>query len=163
MKKIATLALFAGTLAFAQTPDQSVERGPAAKVGPGSRVAPGRTGQSRAAAREKMAERLGLSEAQKAQAKTIFDKVRKDSEPIREEMTKNREALTAAVKADDKAKIEHLSTQQGQLIGKLIAIRSEGHAKFYAILTPEQRVKAEAEKSMMREHMRQRMGGPPVE
>ena len=72
-------------------------------------------------------------------------------------MRQNREALHAAVKANNTSEIERLSSQQGELHGKALAIRSEAMAKFYAILTPEQRTKWDQIHQQMRQRMEERM------
>jgi Spy/CpxP family protein refolding chaperone len=106
---------------------------------------------------EQMMQALNLTTAQKQQAKTIFGDARQKAEPIRQEMRQNREALYAAVKANNTSQIERLSSHQGELQGKALAIRSEARAKFYAILTPEQRTKADQMHQQMQSRMRQRM------
>ena len=104
-----------------------------------------------------MMQGLNLATAQKQQAKTIFGDARQKAEPIRQEMRQNREALYAAVKANNTSQIERLSSHQGELQGKALAIRSEARAKFYAILTPEQRTKADQMHQQMQSRKRQRM------
>src|SRR5215469_7149182 len=47
--------------------------------------------------RARMAERLNLTDAQKAQAKTIFSQARETAKPVRMELRNNRQALRAAV------------------------------------------------------------------
>jgi Spy/CpxP family protein refolding chaperone len=106
---------------------------------------------------EQMIQGLNLTAAQKQQARTIFDDARQKAGPIRQEMRQNREALYAAVKTNNAAQIERLSSHQGELQGKALAIRSEAKAKFYAILTPEQRTKADQMHEQMQSRMRQRM------
>jgi len=106
---------------------------------------------------EQMMQALNLSAAQKQQSKTIFDDARQKAEPIRQEMRQNREALHAAVKANNASQIERLSSHQGELQGKVLAIRSQAMAKFYAILTPEQRTKADEMRSRMMQRMKERM------
>src|SRR5580765_323479 len=106
---------------------------------------------------EQMMQALNLSAAQKQQSKTIFDDARQKAEPIRQEMRQNREALHAAVKANNASEIERLSKHQGDLQGKALAIRSGAMAKFYAILTPEQRTKADEMHSRMQQRMKERM------
>jgi Spy/CpxP family protein refolding chaperone len=69
----------------------------------------------------------------------------------------NREALDAAVKANNTSQIESLSSQRGILQGKALAIRSTAMAKFYDILTPEQRIKADQMQCQMRQRMQERM------
>ena len=106
---------------------------------------------------EQMMQALNLTTAQNQQAKTIFDDAKQKAAPIRQEMRQNREALHAAVKANNTSQIERLSSHQGELQGKALAIRSEAMAKFYAILTPEQRTKADQMLSRMRQRMEERM------
>jgi Spy/CpxP family protein refolding chaperone len=106
---------------------------------------------------EQMMQALNLTAAQKQQSKTIFDDAKQKAEPIRQEMRQNREALHAAVKANNISDIERLSSHQGELQGKALAIRSAAMAKFYAILTPEQRTKADQMRSRMRQRMEERM------
>jgi len=97
---------------------------------------------------------LNLTDSQRAQAQTIFQNARQSAQPIREELKQNREKLTAAAKiSKNEAEIQKLAGEQGRLLGKLIAIRTEASAKFYQILTAEQRVKADE----MHERFRQRM------
>ena len=92
---------------------------------------------------EQMMQALNLTTVQQQQATTIFGDAMQKAEPIREEMRQNREALHAAVKANNTLEIERLSSHQGELQGKALAIKSEAMAKFYAVLTPEQRTKAD--------------------
>ena len=106
---------------------------------------------------QKMMEALNLSPAQKQQAETIFGDAKQKAQPIRQEMRQNREALAAAVKANNTAQIERLSVQQGNLIGKTLAIKTQARAKFYATLTPEQRMKADQMFERMRSRMRRGM------
>ena len=106
---------------------------------------------------EQMMQALNLTATQKQQSKTIFDDARQKAEPIRQEMRQNREALHAAVKANNAPQIERLSSHQGELQGKVLAIRSQAMAKFYAILTPKQRTKADEMRSRMMQRMKERM------
>src|SRR5438309_248515 len=103
--------------------------------------------------REQMMQALNLTPAQKQQADTIFSDAKQKAGPVRQEMRQNREALNAAVKANNTSQIETLSAHQGELQGKALAIRSGAMAKFYTILTPEQRTKADDMLSRMRQRM----------
>jgi Spy/CpxP family protein refolding chaperone len=104
-----------------------------------------------------MMQALNLTPAQKQQADAIFSDAKQKAEPIRQEMRQNREALHAAVKANNTSQIEQLASHQGELEGKALAIRSEAMAKFYSILTPEQRTQADQMRSRMRQRMEERM------
>lgn len=93
--------------------------------------------------RQKMAQELNLNDTQKAQAKSIFGNARQAAQPLRAELKQDREAMRVAVKTNDAAQIEKLSRQEGQVLGKLMAVRTEAMAKFYQSLTPEQRAKVD--------------------
>ena len=90
-----------------------------------------------------MMQALNLTPDQKQQAKSIFQQNRQQMEPLLQQAKQNREALSAAIKANDTAQIQQLSTQQGNLQGQVVAMRSASMAKFYATLTPDQRAKAD--------------------
>ena len=103
---------------------------------------------------EHLSQVLNLTDTQKEQVRKIFQQARQSAQPIREELKQGREKLTAAAKAgNSESEIQRLAAEQGRLLGKLIAIRTEAHSKFYQLLTPEQRVKCD----QMREQFRQRM------
>jgi Spy/CpxP family protein refolding chaperone len=107
--------------------------------------------------RQQMMQALNLTAAQRQQADTIFSDARQKAQPIRQEIRQNKTALYAAVKANDTSEIERLSSEQGRLRGQALAIRSEAKAKFYAILTPEQRTKWDQMQQQMRQRMEERM------
>jgi len=109
-----------------------------------------------ARARRNFMQSLNLSDAQKAQAKAIFQETRQKAEPVRAELRQNREAMTAAVKADNKADIQKLSRTTGELMGRMTALRAEARAKFYNLLTPEQRATAQKLHAEFRHRMEQR-------
>jgi Spy/CpxP family protein refolding chaperone len=106
--------------------------------------------------RQRFMQALNLTDAQKQQAKAIFQQARETSKPIREQLKANREAMAQAVKSDDQKEIRKLSQTEGSLIGQLIANRAEAKAKFYKLLTPEQRVKADQLHQQFRQRMEQR-------
>jgi Spy/CpxP family protein refolding chaperone len=91
-----------------------------------------------------IAQQLNLTDAQKQQAKMIFQQARQTAQPVREQLKQNRQALVEAAKAGNgDAAIQQLAARQGNLLGQMVAVRTEAFAKFYATLTPEQRTKAE--------------------
>jgi Spy/CpxP family protein refolding chaperone len=105
---------------------------------------------------QQMMQTLNLTSAQQQQADTIFSEARQKAQPIRQEIRQNREALYAAVKANNTAEIERLSSHQGALQGAALAVRSEATAKFYAMLTAEQRTKWDQIHQRMRQRMEER-------
>lgn len=88
-----------------------------------------------------LSRRLNLNDAQRAQAKTIFMQARDTAKPVRQQLKENRAALRAAVKSDNAGQIQQLATARGNLMGKMMVIQSDAGAKFYQVLTPEQRAK----------------------
>jgi Spy/CpxP family protein refolding chaperone len=91
---------------------------------------------------------LNLTDAQKTQAQAVLKEAHESAAKLAPQMKANREALAAAIKANNKTEIDRLAARRGVLMGKMMAVRDEGFAKIYQTLTPEQRVKAD----QMREH-----------
>lgn len=150
LTKFATVAALAAGMAFAQAPAQTTT--PAAPP-PDSGKA---TMKPRAAMRHRMLQALNLTPAQKQQAKTIFQQTRQSVQPVAQQAKQNRQALAAAVKANDTNQIQQLATQQGTLQGQLLTLRAESMAKFYSILTPDQRTKADQIHQKMQQLRQQR-------
>jgi Spy/CpxP family protein refolding chaperone len=93
---------------------------------------------------------LGLSDAQKSQAATIFGDAAQATQPLQQQMREARTSLQEAVRAGNTAQIDQLATTIGNLTGKVTAIDSKAEAQFVKILTPEQLAK----------YPPQGMGGP---
>lgn len=107
---------------------------------------------------DRFTQALNLTDSQKEQARKIFDSARQSAQPIRQEMRQNREKLAAAAKVStNESDIQKLATEQGRLFAKLVVIRTEASAKFYKILTPEQRMKADQMHEQMREQFKRRV------
>jgi protein CpxP len=140
--KFATVTALASGMMFAQAPSPSPN--------PNANARPHNFIRQRMA---RVAQQLNLTDAQKQQAKTIFQQARQTAQPVREQLKQNRQALAEAAKAgNNEAAIQQLSVQQGNLLGQMVAVRTEAFAKFYATLTPEQRTKAD----QMRQQFQQR-------
>lgn len=93
---------------------------------------------------DRIAQQLNLTDSQKQQSRAIFQQARQSARPLRQELQQNREALQAAAKTNQgDTQIQKLANEQGTLVGQLVAIRTEASAKFYQMLTPEQRAKAD--------------------
>lgn len=108
---------------------------------------------------QRMMQALNLTDAQKQQAKSIFQQSRESMKPVFRELRQNRQALEIAVKANDQTKIEQLAAKQGHLRGKMMTARAEAMAKVYQILTPEQRSKADQMMQNAKSHMAARRNG----
>ena len=109
----------------------------------------------RAMVQKRMLKALNLTDMQKQQAKTILQSARQTAQPLAQQLKQDRAALTAAVEAGDSAKIQELSTEMGSLRGNVLGVRSLAMAKFYALLTPDQKTKAEE----FRQKAQQVLGG----
>ena len=146
--KLAAAAALAAGLALSQTtpaPDQPAQPGAARRLKMG-----------RGMLRHRAMKALNLTDSQKQQAKAIFEQTKQNVKPIAEQLKQNREALAAAIKANNVTQIQTLAGQQGALQGQLIAARAESQAKFYALLTPEQRTKADQLHERVKQRMQQR-------
>jgi len=111
---------------------------------------------ARQAVRGRMLQALNLTDAQKQQTKALMQQARQNAQPLMTQVRANRQALAGAVKANDVAQIHSLAAQQGDLQGQLLGVRSEARAKVYALLTPEQKAKADEMRQKVRERMQQR-------
>jgi len=108
--------------------------------------------------RQRMLKNLNLTADQKTQAKEIRQAAKTAVQPIRQQLQAGRQALGAAVKSGDAAQIQTLSTAQGALQGQALSIRSAALAKLYAILTPDQKTKADQMQQKARQLIQQLKG-----
>ena len=122
--------------------------------------APPARGQRGEHVKQFLADQLGLTDAQKAQAKEIFSAAREQAKPLVDQLRQGHEAMTAAIKANKPdSDLDQLAQQQGALMGQLSAIHAKAFAKFYATLTPEQQAKADKLHDQFRGMLRHRFGG----
>ncbi|MFN7937047.1 MAG: Spy/CpxP family protein refolding chaperone [Bryobacteraceae bacterium] len=102
---------------------------------------------------------LGLTDGQKAQAKEIFGPAKAEFEQGRGQVQSAREALETAVKSNaSDAEIERAAAALGALHTQHAASMAKRFAKFYTILTPEQKEKAEALRAQMKERVQGMIG-----
>ncbi len=92
---------------------------------------------------EYIAKQLNLTEDQKAQLQSIVKQARTEMAALAPQFRDQREAVREAIqKNPDDNTIQDLAAKQGDLAAKLAAISIRARAKFYALLTPEQKEKA---------------------
>src|SRR6185312_9294564 len=72
---------------------------------------------------------LNLTDAQKSQMKSIREQTRSTVKPVAVQLHQNRQALKAAIKANDTTQIQALSKTQGELRGQIAAIRNQSRAQ----------------------------------
>ena len=138
--KLIAIGAMAAGMAFAQAP---------------ARPAAGRAQAVQARIQQRLMKVLALTDAQKAQAKTIRQATREQVQSMAPQLKQQRQALNAAVQAGDTTKIQQLSLEVGNLQGHVLAVRSAGKAQFFALLTPEQKTKA----AEFRQKVKQVLGG----
>jgi len=85
---------------------------------------------------------LNLTDAQKQQAQSIFSASRQSARSLDTQLKQSREALAAAVKSGaSDAEIDKLSNNLAPLLAQSTANHAKTFAKFYSILTQEQKDK----------------------
>ena len=83
---------------------------------------------------------LNLTAAQQEQVNAIFEAQRQAAEPVRAQLETAETALYDAAKRNaGEAELDRLAQAEAPLLAQLEAIRATAFARFYAILTPEQR------------------------
>jgi Spy/CpxP family protein refolding chaperone len=108
--------------------------------------------------RQRIAQALNLTDAQKQQTQAIIQQTRQTVQPLKQQAKQNRQALMAAIQAGKgDVEIHQLALTQGNLAGQLVTARAEALAKFYSMLTPEQRAKAALMGQKLRQMIKQRV------
>jgi Spy/CpxP family protein refolding chaperone len=105
----------------------------------------------------RIAERLGLTEAQKTEIKSILVAERPQAEPLLRQLAATRKQLRDATRSGsfDEAQVRSLATQQAQTITELIVTRERVKSKVYNVLTPEQRARAEKMRARFESRVRE--------
>ena len=93
-----------------------------------------------------LAKQLDLTDAQKAQIKTMMQAQRTTLRPLMQQMAENRLAMLNATAsgAFDQAKVTALANQQAQLMAQLSVQKTQLHSQIYnTVLTADQKAKAD--------------------
>jgi Spy/CpxP family protein refolding chaperone len=89
-----------------------------------------------------LATALDLTDAQKTQAKTIFDTERQSTKPLMQQLQTQRQSVDQAIQGGKSAEeVSAIAAQQGSLLGQLEGVRASARQQFYSILTPAQQKK----------------------
>jgi Spy/CpxP family protein refolding chaperone len=99
---------------------------------------------------QRLSTTLNLTADQQALAKGIFQQSREQTNAIAPKLREERQAISGAVKSDNEQQIDQVLKQNAQLNAQARAIHAKAMAKFYRILTPEQ--KAKFDQGRMRHH-----------
>lgn len=106
-----------------------------------------------------MAATLGLTDQQKAQAKSIFQDARTQAQPVMQVLKQDRQQIRAAIQAGKSAQeIQQIAQSEGPQLAQLAGIRAAAQAKFYAMLTPDQQQKLATMRQNITNRIRQRHG-----
>jgi protein CpxP len=94
---------------------------------------------------DRMAEALGLSDAQKEQVTALLQAEQSNNAPLREQLAASRQQLKLATQAAtfDEAAVKTIATNQAQIISQLIVSHARTRSQINALLTPDQRALAE--------------------
>ena len=107
-----------------------------------------------------MAKQLNLTDAQKAQIKTMMQSQRAATRPLMQQLAENRKALLAATAngAFDQAKVTTIANQQAQLMAQMTVQKESMHHQIYTqVLTPEQRTTADQMRAKQLARLDQRL------
>ena len=161
--KLALATALMGTLGFAATPAMA-EGGEGWKKGHkghhGKMHKRGKRGGGKHMMK-RMAKVLGLTDAQKAEMKTLREAHRAEVKPLREKGKANREAMSALdlTAADYDGQVAALADQQANLARDMFVLKNKMKQQMSAVLTEEQREKAKemrAERKKRKEQRRAR-------
>ncbi|MGE5239579.1 MAG: Spy/CpxP family protein refolding chaperone [Chloroflexota bacterium] len=94
---------------------------------------------------DRMAEVLGLSDAQKEQISALVKAEQEKNAPLRQQLAEYREQIRQASLAEtfDEAAVRAIAGKEAQLKTELIVSRARVKSQINALLTPEQRVQAD--------------------
>ena len=108
-----------------------------------------------------LARELNLTDAQKAQIKTIADSHRDEWKALGDRARTAHEALQQAVTADavDEGLIRQRSAEVAAVEADMNVARARTHAEVFQLLTPEQKTQAKTLQSTAGERMRERRPG----
>ena len=103
-----------------------------------------------------MFRQLNLTDDQKAKVKEIFEANKGTVQPLREQLKANHEKI-AALNGSDDAQLQTLAKQQGDLMAQMIVAREHVKSQVFAILTDEQKAKANELRDQMKQRFQDRM------
>ena len=108
-----------------------------------------------------LARELNLTDAQKAQIKTIADSHRDEWKALGDRARTAHQALQQAVTADtvDEGLIRQRSAEVAAVEADMAVARARAHTEVFQLLTPEQKTQAKTLQSQVQERMKERRAG----
>jgi Spy/CpxP family protein refolding chaperone len=87
-----------------------------------------------------MAQRLDMTEEQKAQLRGVLDAARPEADRLADAMVANRQAMKAFRETEtfSEAEVRAIADQRGELVADMTVLYARVHAQIKEILTPEQ-------------------------
>ena len=112
------------------------------------------------------ADYLDLTDAQRAQMKSVLDKERPTLKPLMQQLHQTKQQIRQYEQgAYDEAKVRALASQQAQTMVELTVQKTRIHSELFQLLTPDQQAKAKAfeakHEARMQKHMSE--GAAPPE
>lgn len=94
---------------------------------------------------ERMADELGLSDSQKEQVRIILKAEHEKTWPLRQQLFENREQIRKISLSGkfDEAVVRAIAAKQADIQTEIIVSHARAESEIYALLTPEQRKRAE--------------------
>jgi len=106
-----------------------------------------------------MLKRLDLTSDQQDKVKDIFEANKGTVQPIFAELKTNHEKLASLGGNFDEGQVTAIAKEQGELMSQLIVARQKVKSQIFAILTDEQKAKAEQLRTEMKQRFQNRMKG----
>lgn len=105
-----------------------------------------------------MAKQLNLTDAQQTQIKDIMSAERTKMKPLMQQMRQNQQAQDATANGTfDENQARTFATKQAQIMTDLMVEKQRMRSQVYAVLTPEQRQKAQQLMQERQQHRQERM------
>jgi periplasmic protein CpxP/Spy len=89
----------------------------------------------------RLTRQLNLTVDQQNQARSIFQAARAQAKSAAPQVRAERQQMSDAIKSGNEAQIDRLAQQNAQLSSSNRAIHAKAMAKFYSMLTPDQKTK----------------------
>ncbi len=110
----------------------------------------------------KMAEKLGATDEQKTQIQGILEESKTRIQPLMESAKANHQQIKdlGTDGTFNEAEVTRLANAQAETMKQMIVEKERTKAAIFAVLTPEQRTKANEFKEQMKERFKDRKRGP---
>lgn len=111
---------------------------------------------------QRMTRELNLTDAQQTQIKGILQAERTKTQPLMQELRQNRQQWNSstATGAFDETQARSFANKQAQIMSNLMVEKARTKSQIYAVLTPDQRQKAQQLMQERKQHHQHRQGAP---